>query len=67
MQLSVSGDPMTPGDKIWSDAVIAAGRWSNIDEMDHEFLRRFALIIIRLINDSHGIPPDEEDEVEWRG
>ena len=55
---------MTPGDKIWSDAVIAAGRWSNLDETDHEFLRRFALNIIRLINESHGIPPDKEDEPE---
>jgi hypothetical protein len=56
---------MTPGDKIWADAVIAAGRWATpLDVTDHEFLRRFALNIIRLINESHGIPPDKEDEPE---
>jgi hypothetical protein len=50
---------MTIGDEIWAKAMKETGMWLLVRQVDAAHFRQFALMVIRLINESHGIKEDE--------
>jgi hypothetical protein len=52
---------MTIGDEIWAKAMSETGIWMRVRGSDAAAFRQFALLIIQLINESHGIKEDEAD------
>jgi hypothetical protein len=52
---------MTLGDEIWAKAMSETGMWIRVRGGDAAAFRQFALLIIQLINESHGIKEDETD------
>jgi hypothetical protein len=52
---------MTIGDEIWAKAMKDTGTYLLVRQADAAHFRQFALLVIRLINESHGIKEDEAD------
>jgi hypothetical protein len=52
---------MTIGDEIWAKAMEETGMWLLVRQVDAAHFRQFALLVIRLINESHGIKENEAD------